>query len=124
MPTFCLSILCVFSPSPPPWLWHQLTTGAFPFDGESPLELLKRIMYAPALPVEGVFSPELKKAIMSMLQNVFFCLYGIIFFLFTESGGEVNSERSAGTGGGTGVDPAAQPGHSRVRELDAARLCC
>jgi hypothetical protein len=86
MHAFFLFVLCTFSPSPLPYLVKQLTTGALPFDGESVSQVMNRIRSAPAPPLGGLFSLALEKAFARMLEKVFFCLWGGVFFLLSGTG--------------------------------------
>jgi serine/threonine protein kinase len=85
---FFLFLLYVFSPSSLRFLWHQLTTGQFPFDGASSLQVLELIRLARVPPVGGGFSEALKTAITRMLEKVFFCLWEVVFFLLFAGAGE------------------------------------
>jgi hypothetical protein len=82
MISLLLFVLCAFSPSHPPSLLHQLTTGAIPFDGVSRAQIEGRILHAPAPPVGSGFSSALKMVIARMLEKVFVCLWGVMFFCF------------------------------------------
>jgi hypothetical protein len=77
---FFLLELCPFSHSNLPLLLQQMMTGVLPFDGASAAQVLESISNASAPPVGGIFSKTLKILIARMLEKVFFCLWGVMFF--------------------------------------------
>jgi serine/threonine protein kinase len=115
---FFLFSLNAFSPSPPPSFMHQLTTGLLPFEGESAAQVVERILHTPALPLGSSFSGALKMTITHMLEKVFFCLWGGVFFLFSGTGEEADSGRGAGSGGSAHIDPTTPPFRAREHKVD------
>jgi hypothetical protein len=90
MHVILLFVLCAFSAPPLSYLMHQLTTGVLPFYEMPMVQLMKYILYAPILHIGGGFSLALEKAIVRMLEKVFFFLWGVMFFLLAGTGEEAD----------------------------------
>jgi hypothetical protein len=91
---------------PFPSLVYQLITGSLPFDGAAVTQVVERMLHAPAPRIGGSFSEILKMSIGRMLEKVFFCLWGVMFYLFSGTDEETNGWRSTGAGGSAHIDPA------------------
>jgi hypothetical protein len=92
-----------------------------PFEGESTAQVMERILHTPAPPLSSNFSGALKIRIARMLEKVFFCLRGEVFFLFLGTSEEADSGRGAVSGGSAHIDPTTQPVRAREHKADT---CC